>query len=160
MQCGSGGCQCATDLIRDETTGLSYFLFFPVERRWIYTNWGECVPAQKCPNKCASNEVYDRCFHGCEATCDQPNPVRTSTKIIFDSPWNVSPDMHWTVWTGRMSMHKWLRERYKYEEMCAIVCMSTINQLTWQKGDNLQFYRTSFCFLFHIILPDNIFFHE
>ncbi|KAF8384496.1 hypothetical protein PRIPAC_73638, partial [Pristionchus pacificus] len=58
MQCGSGGCQCATDLIRDETTG-------------------ECVPAQKCPNKCASNEVYDRCFHGCEATCDQPNPTCT-----------------------------------------------------------------------------------
>ncbi|GMR58932.1 hypothetical protein PMAYCL1PPCAC_29127, partial [Pristionchus mayeri] len=57
MQCGPGGCQCARGFIRNEMNG-------------------DC-PLDDQSEKCPSNEIYDRCFHGCEATCDDLIPFCT-----------------------------------------------------------------------------------
>lgn len=79
------------------------------------------MPERDCPNQCAANEEYDRCFHGCEPTCDQPNPVidcsSTITHLYFTA-------LYQTMRPGRMSMLKRIREGYNHKEMCGEVNLS------------------------------------
>ncbi|GMT10175.1 hypothetical protein PFISCL1PPCAC_1472 [Pristionchus fissidentatus] len=57
--CGPGGCKCKNGYFRNDND--------------------ECVTPFACPSNpsCGPNQIYDRCHHGCEASCNDRNPSCT-----------------------------------------------------------------------------------